>query len=257
MITPFVGEIVLYAFPFAPQGWAACAGQLLPISENVALFELIKTEFGGDGVNDFALPDYRSVAPTGLQYCIALQGLYPTPNGESRPAGVGELALLPYSFAPNTWLDCTGQLLPTSEYVALFQAIGTTFGGDGERTFGLPNLSTTQPTAPSSPAQAASLSATSLYYIAGAGGSAPAPPLLAEVRLFPFQAAPAGWMICAGQLLPIAQYQALFSLIGTTFGGDGQSNFALPDLRNAAVPAGTHYCIATNEPNATKPASAA
>jgi microcystin-dependent protein len=56
-------------------------------------------------------------------------------------------------------------------------------------------------------------------------------PFLSEVRIFSFEFAPKGWALCNGQLLPINQNQALFSLLGTTFGGDGRVNFALPDLR--------------------------
>lgn len=56
-------------------------------------------------------------------------------------------------------------------------------------------------------------------------------PYLSEIRIFSFNFAPKGWAMCNGQLLPINQNQALFALIGTTFGGDGQVNFALPDLR--------------------------
>ncbi len=56
-------------------------------------------------------------------------------------------------------------------------------------------------------------------------------PFLSEVRLMSFVFAPKGWALCNGQLLPINQNQALFSLLGTTFGGDGRVNFALPDLR--------------------------
>jgi len=58
-----------------------------------------------------------------------------------------------------------------------------------------------------------------------------AEPFLSEVRLMSFGYAPQGWAQCNGQLLPINQNQALFSLLGTTFGGDGRVNFALPDLR--------------------------
>lgn len=58
-----------------------------------------------------------------------------------------------------------------------------------------------------------------------------AEPFLSEIRLMSFQFAPKGWALCNGQLLPINQNQALFSLLGTTFGGDGRINFALPDLR--------------------------
>ena len=58
-----------------------------------------------------------------------------------------------------------------------------------------------------------------------------AEPFLSEIRIMSFAFAPRGWALCNGQLLPINQNQALFSLLGTTFGGDGRVNFALPDLR--------------------------
>ena len=58
-----------------------------------------------------------------------------------------------------------------------------------------------------------------------------AEPFLSEIRIMSFVFAPKGWALCNGQLLPINQNQALFSLLGTTFGGDGRVNFALPDLR--------------------------
>jgi len=59
-------------------------------------------------------------------------------------------------------------------------------------------------------------------------------PFVAEVRIFPFNFAPKGWAFCDGQLLPISQNTALFSLLGTTYGGDGKSNFALPNLQGNA-----------------------
>lgn len=62
-----------------------------------------------------------------------------------------------------------------------------------------------------------------------------AEPFLSEIRMMSFSFPPRGWALCNGQLLPINQNQALFSLLGTTFGGDGRVNFALPDLR-ARVP---------------------
>jgi microcystin-dependent protein len=61
-----------------------------------------------------------------------------------------------------------------------------------------------------------------------------ADPFVAEIRIFPFNFAPKGWAWCNGQLLPISQNTALFSLLGTTYGGDGKSNFALPDLQGRA-----------------------
>ncbi len=60
-------------------------------------------------------------------------------------------------------------------------------------------------------------------------------PFVAEIRIFPFNFPPTGWAFCDGQLLPISQNTALFSLLGTTYGGDGRSNFALPDIQGRAV----------------------
>jgi microcystin-dependent protein len=62
-----------------------------------------------------------------------------------------------------------------------------------------------------------------------------ADPFVAEIRIFAFNFAPKGWAQCLGQLLPISQNTALFSLLGTTYGGDGKSTFALPDLQGSAA----------------------
>lgn len=56
---PFIGEIQMFAFSFAPRNWAFCSGQLLPINQNQALFSLLGTQYGGDGRTNFALPDFR------------------------------------------------------------------------------------------------------------------------------------------------------------------------------------------------------
>jgi microcystin-dependent protein len=61
-----------------------------------------------------------------------------------------------------------------------------------------------------------------------------ADPFVAEIRIFPFNFAPKGWAWCDGQILPLSQNTALFSLLGTTYGGDGKSNFALPNLQGNA-----------------------
>ena len=59
-------------------------------------------------------------------------------------------------------------------------------------------------------------------------------PFVAEIRIYPFNFAPKGWAFCNGQLLPLSQNTALFSLLGTTYGGDGKSNFALPNMQGNA-----------------------
>lgn len=62
-----------------------------------------------------------------------------------------------------------------------------------------------------------------------------ADPFVAEIRIFPFNFPPKGWAFCNGQILPISQNTALFSLLGTVYGGDGKSTFALPDLEGSAA----------------------
>jgi microcystin-dependent protein len=76
-MTPFLGQIDAFAFDFAPRGWAPCNGQLLPIQQNTALYSLLGTKYGGDGVNTFALPKLPPVAPNGPQWFIAIVGAYP------------------------------------------------------------------------------------------------------------------------------------------------------------------------------------
>ncbi|MCP9754776.1 phage tail protein [Lacihabitans sp. CCS-44] len=109
-----------------------------------------------------------------------------------------------------------------------------------------------------------------------------AQPYVGEIRMFAGNFAPAGWMFCEGQLLPISENETLFNLIGTTYGGDGQSTFALPDLRGrlpihfgngyilaetggaeeitltvSQIPAHSHPILASNDPaNSPSPANA-
>lgn len=66
MSTPFIGQIEIFSFGFAPKGWALCNGQLLPINQNQPLFALLGTSFGGDGRVNFALPDMRSRIPVSM-----------------------------------------------------------------------------------------------------------------------------------------------------------------------------------------------
>lgn len=99
---PFLGEIRIFSFSFLPKGWAGCYGQLLPIAQNQALYSLLQTTFGGDGLTTFALPNLQSRTAAGaggsagpigsagggsgasanylaVNYAIAIQGLYPGP----------------------------------------------------------------------------------------------------------------------------------------------------------------------------------
>jgi len=73
---PFIGQIQLLPYNFAPRGWAPCDGRTLQISQNTALFSLLGTNFGGDGKTTYALPKLAGPAPN-VGYFIALNGIYP------------------------------------------------------------------------------------------------------------------------------------------------------------------------------------
>lgn len=77
----FIGNIMLVGFNFAPVGWAPCNGQLLPINQNTALFSLLGTTYGGDGITTFALPKLNAgTLQEGLNYIICVNGIYPSRN---------------------------------------------------------------------------------------------------------------------------------------------------------------------------------
>ncbi|MEY4550505.1 MAG: hypothetical protein RL685_6700 [Pseudomonadota bacterium] len=87
MSEPFVAEIRIFAFNFAPHGWAQCNGQLLPISQNTALFSLVGTSYGGNGTTNFALPNLQAQAPmfwgqqgSGENHVLGETGGSPTVN---------------------------------------------------------------------------------------------------------------------------------------------------------------------------------
>ncbi len=76
---PFLGQIQLLPYNFAPQGWAFCEGQMLQISQNSALFALLGTMYGGDGRVTFALPNLKGKEPDpNMHYCIATEGIFPS-----------------------------------------------------------------------------------------------------------------------------------------------------------------------------------
>jgi microcystin-dependent protein len=81
--TPFLGQIGIFAFNFCPAGWAPANGEILPITQNTALFSLLGTFYGGDGITTFALPKWGSVNSANgnpFTVCIALQGVFPSRN---------------------------------------------------------------------------------------------------------------------------------------------------------------------------------
>lgn len=246
---PYVGQIAVVPFTFAPNGWLFCEGQLLPISENEVLFQLLGTTFGGDGQENFALPDCRADvnSPEGfhrgfeyqpLKYAISLFGVFPTPD--SNGAGdwhLGQMALFPFNFVPKGWAACNGQLMPIVQNQALFSLLGNMYGGNGQTTFALPDMRYPdgRPGHRHTPAQPGT--ETSWVYAIALSGVFPSrdganpvdSPWVGELSIFPYNFIPSGYTECQGQLLPLSQNTALFSLLGTNYGGNGKSNFALPD----------------------------
>jgi microcystin-dependent protein len=210
---------------------------------------------------------------TAITYAIAVSGIFPSDGSGGGPEAIGSILAFAGNFAPAGYLAAQGQLLSISDYSTLFTLIGTTYGGDGQTNFRLPDLrgrtmigaSATAPigtilggetdviTSANMPAnmggggQPVSTLQPSLavnYLIAltgifpsqiGNGGQDEATPFVGEILASIASAVPRGYMRCEGQLLPIAQNQALFSVLGTTYGGNGMTNFALPDLRGRSV----------------------
>ena len=170
-----IGEIRLFAGNFAPQGWKLCDGKPLQIDQNRELFNELKTKYGGDGRTTFWLPDLRGRAPmhraagaalgtTGkipvdaarpnhdhgrlaLNFIIAIQD----PDLPGDEPYIGEVRPFGFNFAPQKWARCNGAALSIASNETLYFLIETKYGGDGQRTFNLPDLSDAFPYQPQSP----------------------------------------------------------------------------------------------------------
>jgi microcystin-dependent protein len=97
MSDPFVGQIALFAFQFAPPGWALCQGQLMPISQNIALFGVIGTNYGGDGRSTFALPNLQGRAPVGAGQGPGLSNYFPGESGGEPAVALQSAAMPPHA----------------------------------------------------------------------------------------------------------------------------------------------------------------
>jgi len=204
----YIGQVAQFAGNFAPQGFAFADGQLLSIAQNTALFSLIGTTYGGNGVTTFALPDLRgrTVIGTGQGPGLTNRDLGEVVGVEQQTLTTAQMPAHTHGLPPSADMtDVTGGSQPFSNMqpslamnylIALQGAFPSRGGGNG--IFGDEVF-------------------------------------VGELILFSGNFAPAGWAVAAGQLLPIAQNTALFSLLGTTYGGNGVTTFALPDLRGRAL----------------------
>lgn len=129
---PFIGEIRCFGFAFPPRGWALCAGQLLPINQNQALFAILGTTYGGDGRTNFALPDLRGRVPL---HQGSGPGLTPRPLGQQ--GGTEAVTLTAAAMPAHTHpARCNGgagnQYGPTGHYWAQDAAGGSVYAPAGD-----------------------------------------------------------------------------------------------------------------------------
>lgn len=198
-----IGQISAFAGNFAPNGTVACEGQLLSIAQYTALFAVIGTIYGGDGVTTFALPDLRGRTPIGTGNGVTLGQVIGAENTAlttaNLPVAMGGSAAPISNFGPSLGINfaiALSGIFPSRNQEAI---------KDGDSAGG--TVST----------------------------EAGEPPYLGEIIMFAGNFAPSGYALANGQLLPIASNQALFSLLGTQYGGNGTTNFALPNLQGRAA----------------------
>lgn len=198
---PVIGQVLTYASQTVPSGQLAANGQQVSISQQQALFSILGNTYGGNFPTTFALPNLGGRAPTesGAALGLVPQALGATQGAETTTLTVANLPPQPLKLSNGT----------------------TSIVGGGQP------INLEQPTL-------------GLHYIIAVQGAFPSlsaqlpdgTPFLGEVCVYAGTVAPAGWDFADGQLLSIATNVALFSVIGSTYGGNGIFNFALPDLRD-------------------------
>ncbi|MBU5354735.1 InlB B-repeat-containing protein [Paenibacillus barcinonensis] len=226
---PYVGEIQLFPYNYAPEGWTFAAGQTLSIASNSTLYSLLGTSYGGDGRDNFSLPNLTSLpVPDGMGYYISTGGLFPSrEEGMVSNALAGEVRMFPYAFVPGGWLKLDGSKYRSMDYPRLYDAIGSMFGSSDGNTFTLPSVGVPIPDTRLFYAVAATTSAEQNGNDIGNGTGNE---LMGESIPFlvPMQTT---WLPGDGRLVSTSN-QALFSLLGVKFGGNGTGQFGLPNLSN-------------------------
>jgi len=207
MAEDFLGDVEISAIPTGEfDRFASLNGQLVPITQNQALFSILSTFYGGNGVTNFGLPDLRGRLPIGTG---AGPGLTPRAIGTKVGAESHTLTL---------------DEMPAHTHALSFGPGVTDPAGGGEAHDNV------------QPSMAMSyIIATNGMNPIGAGPDGSSFPFMGEVSLFTGDYAPAGWMIADGRLLSIADHAILFAVLGDTYGGDGVTTFALPDLRGRTI----------------------
>jgi microcystin-dependent protein len=252
------GMVQAYAGTGPAFGAPQAQGQLQSIMQNPMLYSIYGGSYGGDGTQNFALPnlDQRSIVggrpgqigagSLAMTYMIAAES-------GGRVPFAGAVATFGGGRPPGGWLACDGSLLPIGSYDELYSVIGTVFGGDGRTNFALPNLSAAAAvgtgkgvtlgqkvsgTVPGLGLNYLVCISNALFPVPSGNGSFPDnEPYLGQVLAYAGSRPPQGWAACNGAMMPVPQFQALFSVFGYTYGGSG-SAFALPDLGGRMIVGG-------------------
>lgn len=212
----YTGEIAYFPASVVPGNFLDASGGQVDAAEYPDLYGVIGTRFGGNSTY-FALPDVQ--APAGLHAMICAAGRDPVNDSEEGPTcAVGIVKLFAQTDPVYGYLPTNGELVQISHRPTLGALLGTTFGGDGSKTFAVPTL-----TAP--PGTTWQICASASTDGAGDPG-----PFMSEIGYWArgYVRMPDAWIPAVGQLLPISQNNALYGLIGAEFGGDGHTNFAMP-----------------------------
>ncbi len=201
---PMLGAVMQFAGNFAPRGWALANGQTLSISENTALFSILGTTYGGDGRTTFALPDLRGRTPIGTGTGAGLSTINLGQRGGTETTTLNSLNLPSHSHSITDPPVTTSVVGNSQSFSNRDPYLGLTPVINLEGSFPVRNNLTTFSD-------------------------------IGTISWFAGNFAPRGWAKAEGQLIDIADNNALFAILGDTFGGDGRTTFALPDLRGRAA----------------------
>ena len=197
----FVGEIFAFSGNYAPYGYALCQGQLMAISQNTALFSLLGTYYGGNGVSNFALPDLRGrvTVSAGQGAGLSLYNLGETTGVETQSLRVSNLPSHTHTLPAGGNTQSTGSNTP----IAVIQPTLTI-----NYIISLYGVYPSQSRRLHESTRHGTDSNTARFYAQGND------PFVGEIALFAGNFAPANWALCNGQILSIADYDTLFNLIG-------------------------------------------
>lgn len=240
-----VGEVRLFAFAWAPVGWARCDGTLLSIQQYPVLFAALGNQYGGDGTHTFSLPDLRGRTPVHSGVSAEGFNVEPGQSGGQYQVVLTADHIAPHSHPLRAYHHHRDQAAGCATTTGVWQ-IPTSGVGQGTFYIG--------PAGYIGPASQNLLWAQDAVSMAGEGAahSNMQPSLVinaciaieaspeaaenpghyqGEIRLFATDTLPPGWLPCDGRRLSVEKHDALYSLLGNWFGGDGAHDFALPDLR--------------------------